>query len=86
MKRTQISQDFEAYELDGLLFWFHVDAEIHSEKDENNQTDSLLYYADVSNGCYAESQEAADNGQYFDMTSKQIKAVERSLTVESFEF
>ena len=87
MKRTQISQDFEAYKLDGLIFWFHVDAEIHTdEKDENNQSDSILYYADVSNGCYAESQESADNGQYSDMTAKQIKAVERSLTVEHFEF
>ena len=86
MRKITISKDFEAYELDGLLFWFLVDAEIHSETDDQDQTTSRVYYADISNGCYAESQEAADNGQYSDMTAKQIKAVERSLTVEHFRF
>ena len=86
MKKIKISQDIEEYELDGLLFWFHVDAEIHTETDDQNQSDSVIYYADISNGCYAESQEAADNGQYSDMTAAQIKAVSRSLDVEHFRF
>ena len=86
MRKITISQDMEAYELDGLLFWFHVDAEIHSETDDQDQSESRVYYADISNGCYAESQEAADNGQYSDMTPKQIKAVSRSLDVNDFRF
>ena len=86
MRKIRISQDMEAYEFEGLLYWFHVDAEIHIETDDQDQSDSRVYYADISNGCYAESQEAADNNQYSDMTPEQVKAVSRSLDVEHFGF
>jgi hypothetical protein len=84
MRKIRISQDIEAYELDGLLFWFHVDAEIHIETDDQDQSDSRVYYADISNGCYALNQPAADLGEYSDMTTEQVKAVSRSLDVEHF--
>ena len=86
MRKIKISEDIEEYELDGLLFWFHVDAEIHSETDDQNQSESYIYYADISNGCYTESQEAADVGQYSDMTAEQIKKVSKSLQIEHFRF
>jgi hypothetical protein len=86
MRKIKISQDIEAYELDGLLFWFHVDAEIHSETDDQDQCESRVYYADISNGCCALNQPAADLGEYSDMTPEQIKAVSRSLDVEHFRF
>lgn len=87
MKKLIISTDFEAYEFERLLFWFHVDAEIHiEEEDENGQSESIIYYADISNGCYAESLESSDNGQYSDMTAKQIKKVSRSLDINDFKF
>jgi hypothetical protein len=86
MRKITISQDMEAYEFEGLLYWFHVDAEIHTDTDDHDQSDSRVYYADISNGCYALNQPAADLGEYSDMTPKQIKAVSRSLDVEHFRF
>ena len=87
MKKIKISQDFEEYEFEGLLYWFNVDAEIHvDEEDENGQTESRVYYADISNGCYANNMEESAFGIYSDMTPEQVKKVSRSLDVEHFRF